>query len=108
MGRLTASSLATAPRSTGSNPRCPLVAVLADVRDPGNAGTVIRAADAAGASLVVLAGESVDLTNPKVVRSTAGSLFHLPVVRGGSLADTIDSLRGCWSADCCDRRIRHG
>lgn len=70
-----------------------LVAVLADVRDPGNAGTVIRAADAAGASAVVLAGESVDLFNPKVVRATAGSLFHLPVVRGGSLAETIAALR---------------
>jgi TrmH family RNA methyltransferase len=75
----------------GSAP--PLVAVLADVRDPGNAGTVIRAADAAGASVVVLAGDSVDLTNPKVVRATAGSLFHLPVVRGGSLADTVAALR---------------
>ena len=86
--------LAGTPETAGAAKLTPtLVAVLADVRDPGNAGTVIRAADAAGASLVVLAGESVDLTNPKVVRSTAGSLFHLPVVRGGSLADTIDSLR---------------
>jgi TrmH family RNA methyltransferase len=71
-----------------------LVAVLADVRDPGNAGTVIRAADAAGAAAVVLAGESVDVFNPKVVRATAGSLFHLPVVRGGSLAETVAALRG--------------
>ncbi|MGC4175741.1 TrmH family RNA methyltransferase [Demequina sp.] len=77
------SALAGAPR---------LVAVLADVRDPGNAGTVIRAADAAGADCVVLAGESVDLTNPKVVRSTAGSLFHLPVVRGGTLAEVVSSV----------------
>ncbi len=85
---------ANSPRAGESFAGAPtLVAVLADVRDPGNAGTVIRAADAAGASLVVLAGESVDLTNPKVVRSTAGSLFHLPVVRGGSLADTVESLR---------------
>lgn len=70
-----------------------LVAVLATVRDPGNAGTVIRAADAAGADLVVLAGESVDVHNPKVVRSTAGSLFHVPVVTGVSLAETVDALR---------------
>lgn len=82
---------ALAPSGAGSSPV--LVAVLSDVRDPGNAGTVIRAADAAGASAVVLAGESVDLTNPKVVRSTAGSLFHLPVVRGGSLFDTLEALR---------------
>ncbi len=69
-----------------------LVAVLANVRDPGNAGTVIRAADAAGADAVVLAGDSVDLTNPKLVRATAGSLFHLPVVRAGSLLDAAVAL----------------
>jgi len=71
-----------------------LVAVLATVRDPGNAGTVVRAADAAGADAVVLAGESVDVHNPKVVRSTAGSLFHLPVVTGVSLAGALAALRG--------------
>lgn len=56
-----------------------LVAICADVRDPGNAGTVIRTADAAGAGGVVLAGSSVDAYNPKTVRATVGSLFHLPV-----------------------------
>jgi len=70
-----------------------LVAVLAQVRDPGNAGTVIRVADAAGADAVVVAGESVETTNPKVVRSTAGSLFHLPVVSGVPVADVVDALR---------------
>ena len=49
------------------------------MRDPGNAGTVIRTADAAGAGGVVLAGSSVDAYNPKTVRATVGSLFHLPV-----------------------------
>lgn len=57
-----------------------LVAGLCRVQDPGNAGTIIRAADAAGADAVVLTAGSVDLFNPKTVRSTAGSLFHLPVV----------------------------
>ena len=57
----------------------PPVAICADVRDPGNAGTVIRTADAAGAGGVVLAGSSVDAYNPKTVRATVGSLFHLPV-----------------------------
>lgn len=71
-----------------------LVAVLAHVRDPGNAGTVIRAADAAGADAVVLTDASVDPHNPKCVRSTAGSLFHLPVVTGVPLADAVDALRG--------------
>jgi len=70
-----------------------LIAVLANVRDPGNAGTVIRAADAAGADAVVLAGESVDPLNPKAVRSTAGSLFHLPVVAGVELGPTVARLR---------------
>lgn len=70
-----------------------LVAILARVRDPGNAGAVIRAADAAGADLVVLTSESVDLYNPKVVRATAGSLFHLPVVTGVSLAETVAAVR---------------
>ena len=56
-----------------------LVAVFYEIRDPGNAGTVIRAADAAGADLVVFAGECVEIANPKVVRASAGSLFHLPV-----------------------------
>lgn len=70
-----------------------LVAVLAHVRDPGNAGTVIRAADAAGADAVVLTDSSVDVHNPKVVRSTAGSLFHLPVVAGVPVAEAVADLR---------------
>ncbi|MGI8522312.1 MAG: TrmH family RNA methyltransferase [Nocardioides sp.] len=57
----------------------PLVVICADVRDPGNAGTVIRTADAAGATGVILAGSSVDAHNPKTVRASVGSLFHLPI-----------------------------
>lgn len=57
-----------------------LIAVLCRVQDPGNAGTILRAADAAGADAVILTASSVDIYNPKAVRSTAGSLFHLPVV----------------------------
>jgi TrmH family RNA methyltransferase len=70
-----------------------LVAVLAHVRDPGNAGTVIRAADAAGAGAVVVSDGSVDVYAPKTVRSTAGSLFHLPVVTGVPVADAVARLR---------------
>lgn len=55
-----------------------LLVICADVRDPGNAGNVIRTADAAGADAVVLAGRSVDAYNPKTVRATVGSLFHVP------------------------------
>jgi RNA methyltransferase, TrmH family len=74
-----------------------LVAVLAHVRDPGNAGTILRAADAAGAGAVVLTGESVDVLGPKCVRATAGSLFHLDVVTGVPLPEAVDALRaaGC-------------
>ena len=61
-----------------SKPR--LVVICADVRDPGNAGTVIRCADAAGADAVVLAGDAVDLYNPKTIRASVGSAFHLPIV----------------------------
>ncbi|HZL03473.1 MAG TPA: RNA methyltransferase [Cellulomonas sp.] len=75
-----------------------LVAVLAHVRDPGNAGAVIRAADAAGADAVLLTEASVDVHNPKVVRSTAGSLFHLPVVTGLSLEDAVVGLRSAGLA----------
>ena len=56
-----------------------LAVLCADVRDPGNAGTVVRTADAVGAGGVVLAGDSVDAHNPKTVRASVGSLFHLPV-----------------------------
>jgi TrmH family RNA methyltransferase len=57
----------------------PLVTVAADVRDPGNAGTLVRTSDALGVHAVVLAGRSVDLHNPKTVRASVGSVFHLPV-----------------------------
>jgi TrmH family RNA methyltransferase len=66
-------------------PRTGFVLVGVDIADPGNAGTMIRTADAAGAAAVVLAG-GVDVTNPKVVRAAAGSMFHLPVVAGGKAA----------------------
>lgn len=70
-----------------------LVAVLAHARDPGNAGTVIRTADAAGADAVLLTGDSVDPYNGKCVRASAGSLFHLPVSIGGRVEDDLPALR---------------
>lgn len=66
-----------------------LIAILEEVRDPGNAGTIIRAADAAGADGVILTGRSVDLYNPKVVRATTGSIFHLPVAVGATLENVV-------------------
>jgi TrmH family RNA methyltransferase len=70
-----------------------LIAVLAEIQDPGNAGTVLRTADAAGAGAVVFCHGSVDPYNGKCVRSSAGSLFHPPVVRGGAPADVVGALR---------------
>ncbi|MBA3690055.1 MAG: RNA methyltransferase, partial [Actinobacteria bacterium] len=69
------------------------VAVLHEVRDPGNAGTVLRSADAAGAAGVVFTQTSVDVYNPKTVRASAGSLFHLPVVRDVTASETLSHLR---------------
>ncbi|MBF0671389.1 MAG: RNA methyltransferase [Salinibacterium sp.] len=75
----------------GTGPK--LVVILEEVRDPGNAGTIIRAADAAGADGVILTGRSVDLYNPKVVRSTTGSIFHLPVAVGVELESVLERTR---------------
>lgn len=69
------------------------VVVCADVRDPGNAGTIIRTADAAGAAAVVLAGHSVDPYNDKTVRATVGSLFHVPIARSEDPADVVRRAR---------------
>ncbi|SDS21540.1 RNA methyltransferase, TrmH family [Paenibacillaceae bacterium GAS479] len=90
-----------------------LVVVLDGVRDPGNAGTIIRSADAAGADAVVLGKGCVDLYNPKTVRSTMGSLFHLPVLEGDltellpearskgmTIAGTsLQAARSCYECD---------
>ncbi|WP_344301079.1 RNA methyltransferase [Sinomonas flava] len=70
-----------------------LLAVMCRVQDPGNAGTILRAADSAGADAVVLTAGSVDIYNPKAVRSTAGSLFHVPVVLGVEPEDLAAAAR---------------
>jgi TrmH family RNA methyltransferase len=71
--------LAATPASASPDPtEQPLLVVMVDVRDPGNAGTVLRTADAAGVNAVIFSGESVDPYNPKTVRASAGSLFHVP------------------------------
>ena len=76
---------------TGAAPR--MVAVGVDVRDPGNAGTLIRCADAAGADAVVLAGDSVDCWNPKAVRASVGSVFHLALAAERDVPATLAALR---------------
>lgn len=69
------------------------VVILTNVRDPGNAGTVIRGADATGADAVIVSDSSVDIYNPKVVRSTVGSLWHLPISRGASIEEIFAACR---------------
>ncbi|KQN98893.1 TrmH family RNA methyltransferase [Paenibacillus sp. Leaf72] len=90
-----------------------LVVVLDGVRDPGNVGTIIRSADAVGANGVVLGKGCADLYNPKTVRSTMGSLFHLPIIeadltellpaaqdRGFALVGTsLEASHTCYSYD---------
>ncbi|WP_331715020.1 TrmH family RNA methyltransferase [Auraticoccus cholistanensis] len=78
-------------RALGPAPR--LVVVCAQVRDPGNAGTVIRCADAFGADAVVLTDSSVELGNPKLLRASVGSVFHLPVATGVPLAVAVEACR---------------
>lgn len=70
-----------------------LVVICAQIRDPGNAGTVIRCADAFGADAVILSTDSVEVYNPKTVRASVGSIFHLPIVTGVDLETTIDACR---------------
>ena len=70
-----------------------LVTVLVGVADPGNAGTVVRTSDAAGADAVILAGEAVDPHNGKCVRASMGSLFHVPVAVHRDVDEVLDALR---------------
>lgn len=79
-----AAALAGSPR---------LVTVAVDVSEPGNAGTMMRVSDAAGAGAVVFAGDSVDPLNGKSVRASAGSVFHLPIARDRSVSDVLDAVR---------------
>jgi RNA methyltransferase, TrmH family len=85
--------LLTVPLAAALRPTPRLVAVLVEVRDPGNAGTVIRCADAAGAEAVIFTGDSVDPHSGKCVRASAGSLFHLPITSGVPVVDVILELR---------------
>jgi TrmH family RNA methyltransferase len=72
-----------------------LVMVCVDVRDPGNAGTVLRSAEGAGATGVVCCDGGVDAYNPKTVRASAGALFHVPLVARGGPLDVLEQL-GAW------------
>jgi TrmH family RNA methyltransferase len=69
-----------------------LVVVCAGLQDPGNAGTVVRTAEAAGAGAVIFADDTVDVFSPKSVRASAGSLFHVRLVAGGNPVEVLERL----------------
>jgi TrmH family RNA methyltransferase len=88
-----AAELGTTLDAVGAIAPAPLLVVLCEARDPGNVGAIIRSADAGGADAVVLTAGSADPTNPKAVRASAGSLFHLPVVTDAGADDLLAALR---------------
>lgn len=81
------------PRKKHQRKDVSLVVICSQIRDPGNAGTVIRCADAFGADAVILSSDSVEVYNPKVVRASVGSIFHLPIVVGVPLEQAIEACR---------------
>ncbi|OHU19408.1 RNA methyltransferase [Mycobacteroides franklinii] len=87
---------ATWAQIVADSPRFVVVAV--DISEPGNAGTLIRVADAMGADAVVLAGNSVDPFNGKSLRASAGSIFNIPVVSEGDVAAIVGDLSALGAA----------
>ena len=91
------------PLAQALTPGARLVVFCDRVRDPGNLGTVIRCADAFGADAVLVSTDAVDLYNPKTVRASTGSIFHLPIAVGVELSDAVDAARAAslavWGAD---------
>lgn len=73
--------------------RAPLLLMIEDLQDPGNLGTMFRTAEAAGVSGIIMSRETVDIYNPKAVRSTMGSVFRVPFLYTDSLTETIEDMR---------------
>lgn len=86
-------ALAVLPEAPGDEVLRGLVLVLVAVADPGNAGTLLRVAEAAGATAVVSCADAVDLWSPKAVRASAGSVFRVPVVVESTAAEAVRRLR---------------
>ena len=76
----------------------PLLVVLEDLQDPGNLGTILRAAEGAGVNGVIMSRDTVDIFNPKVIRATMGSIYRMPFYQADDLKNTIQVLkcRGIW------------
>lgn len=86
------------PLADALRPDARLVVLCDQIRDPGNLGTVIRCADAFGADAVLVSADSVDVYNPKTVRASTGSIFHLPITTGVDVAETTRAARACGLA----------
>lgn len=71
----------------------PFLLIIERLQDPGNLGTIIRTAEGAGVTGIILSSDSVDIYNPKVIRSTMGSVFRMPVFVTENLTDTIDRIK---------------
>lgn len=71
----------------------PLLLALDNIQDPGNLGTIIRTAEGAGITGIIMGGDCVDIYNPKVIRSTMGSVYRMPFVYVQDLAETIRKLQ---------------
>lgn len=84
-----------------------LVVVCADVRDPGNAGTILRSAEAAGAGGIIFCDGSVDVYNPKTVRASAGAVFHIPLVAGGDAGAVLETV-AAWGLHRVGAAARRG
>ena len=88
----------------------PFWVILDGIQDPGNAGTIIRSADAAGCNGIILTRTSVDVFSDKVVRSTMGSIFHLPIIQGVSHEDLLTFCKQekvALLAAALDREAKH-
>ncbi len=89
-------SMVDVPLSTVKSDRPSLAVACVEMQDPGNAGAVLRSACASGAGAVVFSAGSVDVFNPKTVRSSAGALFHIPVVAGEPHPEDVLDELGRW------------
>jgi TrmH family RNA methyltransferase len=83
---------ATVEEALAAAAKGPLALVLVDINDPGNAGTLVRAAEASGAAAVLFCGSSVDPSSSKCVRASAGALFQVPVAGGGDVGAVMQGL----------------
>ena len=76
-----------------SKDRMPLIVVLENIQDPGNLGTIVRSAEGAGATGILMSKDTVDIYNPKVIRSTMGSLFRMPFMYSDDIILDVRKLK---------------